>query len=112
MLWSTNLVSILSSSASGASATGTEVVAGRSAQVYALNSPGLTIPGLPGTLGSISSLTGQVWVDDGTGALLKAVIDYQADVSDNSGTVKGSGSGHLEITVSQLGQVTVSLPGQ
>jgi hypothetical protein len=112
MLWSTNLVSILSSSASGASATGTEVVAGRSAQVYALNSPGLTIPGLPGTLGSISSLTGQVWVDDGTGALLKAVIDYQADVSDNSGTVRGSGSGHLEITVSQLGQVTVSLPGQ
>jgi hypothetical protein len=109
MLWSTNLGLLLSSSSSGATAAGTETLDGRTAEIYAIDSSGLSIPGVPGNLLPITSLTGNIWVDQVTGALLKAVLDYQADVGDNSGTLKGSGTGHLEITVTQIGNVTVTL---
>lgn len=110
MLWSTNLGLILSSTSSGATAAGTETLDGRSAEIYAIDSSGLSIPGVGGNLLPITSLTGKVWVDQATGALLKAVLDYQADVRENSGTFKGSGAGHLEITVTQIGNVPVALP--
>ncbi len=110
MLWSTKLGLILSSSSSGATSAGTETLDGRSAEIYTIDSSGLSIPGVPGNILPITSLTGNVWVDQATGALLKAVLDYQADVGDNSGTLKGSGAGHLEITVTQFGSVTVALP--
>jgi hypothetical protein len=110
MLWSTNLGLLLSSSSSGATAAGTETLDGRAAEIYAIDSSGLSIPGVPGNLLPITSLTGNIWVDQVTGALLKAVLDYQADVADNSGTLKGSGTGHLEITVTEFNNVTVTLP--
>jgi hypothetical protein len=110
MLWSTKLGLILSSSSSGATAAGTETLDGRSAEIYAIDSSGLSIPGVSGNVLPITSLTGNVWVDQATGALLKAVLDYQADVGDNSGTLKGSGAGHLEIAVTKIGNVTVALP--
>ena len=110
MLWSTKLGLILSSSSSGATSAGTDTLDGRSAEIYAIDSSGLSVPGVPGNLLPITSVTGNVWVDQVTGALLKAVLDYQADVGDNSGTLKGSGAGHLEITVTQIGSVTVALP--
>jgi hypothetical protein len=75
-----------------------------------LNSTGLSIPGVSGNLLSITSVTGKVWIDQATGALLKAVLDYKADVRDTSGNLKGSGTGHLEISVTQIGNVTVTLP--
>jgi hypothetical protein len=58
----------------------------------------------------IASVSGKIWVDQQTGALLKAVLDYQAEVTDSSGNDQGSGSGHVEITVTQVGNVTVALP--
>jgi hypothetical protein len=87
-----------------------ETLDGRPAEIYAIDSSGLSVPGVPGNLLPITSVTGNVWVDQATGALLKAMLDYQADVGDNSGTLKGSGAGHLEITVTQVGNVTVALP--
>ena len=110
MLWSTKLGLLLSSSSSGATSAGMETLDGRPAEIYAIDSSGLSVPGVPGNLLPITSVTGNVWVDQATGALLKAVLDYQADVGDNSGTLKGSGAGHLEITVTQVGNVTVALP--
>jgi len=109
-LWSLDLATILPSGSAGATAAGTEALEGRPAQVYELHSSGLSIPGVGGNPFPITTLTGKVWVDQATGALLKADLDYQADVTDSSGNPQGSGSGHLEIAVTQVGQVTVALP--
>jgi hypothetical protein len=40
-----------------------------------------------------------------------AVIDYEADVKDDGGVVQGQGSGHLEIRVTGIDTVSVTLPG-
>jgi len=58
----------------------------------------------------ITSTTGTVWVDQATGGLIKAVVDYKSDVKDTSAVVKGKGSGHLEIVVSGTGRFPVALP--
>jgi hypothetical protein len=109
-LWSLNLITFVSGASSGATAAGTEMLEGRTAEIYELNSTGLSIPGVTGSLIPITSLTGKIWVDQQTGALVKAVLDYQADVRDTAGNMKGGGSGHLEIIVTQIGNVTVTVP--
>ena len=109
-MWPLNPVMILSTGSTSATAAGTEVLDGHTSEVYTLSGTGLTAPGGIGMGIPVTAVSGKVWVDQQTGALLKAVLDYQADVRDNAGTDHGNGSGHLEITVSQIGQVTVSLP--
>ena len=42
--------------------------------------------------------------------MLKAVLDYEVDVKDANGNVKGNAPGRLEIDVTQVGQVNVALP--
>jgi hypothetical protein len=44
------------------------------------------------------------------GPLLKAELDYTAEVKDDDGNVKGSGEGRLEITITQVNEVTVEVP--
>ena len=57
----------------------------------------------------ISEAHGTIWLDHETSAMLKLVIDYTGAFKDASGNAVGSAPGHIEITVSQIGQVTVSL---
>jgi hypothetical protein len=58
---------------------------------------------------SVTGSKGILWIDRKSGALLKLEADYTASVSDTSGNSKGSENGRLEIVISQIGQVTVSL---
>jgi len=109
-LWSLDLSTMLSAGSSGTTVAGTEELHGRNVNVYNVNGSGLSLPGIAGNLSEISSIAGQIWVDQATGTLLKALLDYKADVRDGSGNLKGSGDGHLEITVTQFDNVTVSLP--
>jgi hypothetical protein len=52
-----------------------------------------------------------VWLDQQTGALLKANLTYEMDIKDlGTGKVLGSGTGQVEIMVTQVGSVTVQLP--
>ncbi|HTX92828.1 MAG TPA: hypothetical protein VMC09_16580 [Anaerolineales bacterium] len=109
-MWPLDLVMILATGATDAKASGTETLEGRTAEVYTLNVSGATAPAVAGIGLPVTAVSGKVWIDQQTGALLKAVLDFQADVHDSSGNPQGSGSGHLEITVTKVGQVTVTLP--
>jgi hypothetical protein len=110
-LWPLDPAVILGTAANGAQASGTEVLDGRSAEVYTVDVSG-AMGAAAGASLAVTSVSGQVWVDHETGALLKTELDYQADVKDQDGNIKGSGSGRLEITITQVGNVTVTLPGQ
>jgi len=109
-LWPLNLELMLATGAPGATAAGTETLEGRTAEVYELAGTGSGLSGSSGMALPIASVSGKIWVDQQTGALLKAVLDYQAEVTDSSGNDQGSGSGHVEITVTQVGNVSVALP--
>ena len=108
-LWPIDPASVLGTGATSAQLTGTETVDGRVAEVYDIAATGpLSAPGGMGL--AVTSVNGQVWIDQETGALLKTVLDYDADVKDADGNVKGNAPGRLEIDVTQVGQVNVALP--
>ena len=111
-LWPLDPVIIITSGATGATAAGTEEVQGRTTEIYELNSTGSSQAGMSGIGPQVTSVSGKVWVDRQTGTLIKALLDYKAEVSDSGGNPQGTGSGHLEIIVTQVGKVTVSVPGQ
>lgn len=100
--------------ATGPTSQGGESIDGRAAEKYGVDSANAP-PGVMGILGGIINITasrGTAWVDQETGALLKATLDYEQKFIDpeDPDTVLGTGSGHVEILVTQVGQVTVQLP--
>ena len=101
LMWPLDLQMMLATASSGATSAGTETLEGRTVEVYELDASGLTPAGIPPL---VTAVTGTLWIDQETGALLKAVLDYQATVG------SGSGTGHIEVTVTQIGSVTVTLP--
>jgi hypothetical protein len=111
VLWPLDPTVILGTAANNAQSSGTEVLDGRTAEVYTVDASG-AMGGVGGVSLAVTAVSGRVWIDQETGALLKAELDYQADVKDQDATVMGSGTGRLEITVTQVGNVTVTLPGQ
>jgi hypothetical protein len=111
VLWPLDPVAVFGVASGGATAAGTELVDGRMAEIYAIDAGG-EMGGAAGAELSITAVTGRVWIDQETGALLKAELDYQADVKDADGKVMGNAAGRLEITVTQVGKVTVALPAQ
>ena len=93
---------------------GTDTLEDRKADLYTLggslaNDPtgALAGIGLP-----VSDVKGQVWVDQLTGALVKATLDYKAQATGSQGANPPTGDGHLEITVTKIGQVTVNDPNK
>jgi len=110
VLWPLDPSVILGTGSSSAQAAGTEVLDGRTAEVYTVDTTG-AMGGVAGVSLSVTAASGRVWIDQETGALLKAELDYQSDVKDDDGNVMGSGSGVLEIDVTQVGSVAFSLPG-
>jgi hypothetical protein len=111
-MWPLDLMMIMATGATSATDSGTETLEGRTAEIYTLNVSGAIAPTVAGIGLPVTSVDGKVWVDQQTGALLKAVLDFKADVKDTSGAAQGSGSGHLELTVTKVGQVTVAQPGK
>ena len=111
-LWPLDPGIIISTGSTGAKAASMEELGGRSVEVYELNGTGSPLAGVSGLGLPVTSVSGKVWIDQETGALLKAALDYQADVNDSSGNLKGNGSGRLEITVTEVGNVNVVLPNQ
>ena len=111
--WPINAELVLGLGSLKTTPAGNETLEGRPAEVYTLGGSTANDPtGMLAAVGMpVTDLKGQVWVDQATGALLKAVLDYTGQVTDSSGN-KTTGPGHLEITVTQVGQVTVKDPGQ
>lgn len=98
-----------------AAKTGTDTVDGRTADVYSVDSSTIDPAVLDSfrTMGMfpIDTIKGSVWVDQQTGGALKAVADYTEDISDyQTDKVIGIGTGHLDLSITQIGQVTVESP--
>lgn len=92
-------------------AAGTYTLDGRPVEVYTITGRVSDDPtGMFSSLASVTAVNGQVWIDQAAGGLIKIVADYESDVKDNSGSLAGHGSGHLEIYVAQIGNVTVTPP--
>lgn len=118
-MWQLEPVVILSLAGLGAQAAGTQAVDGRTADVFAVDmakADPAVLAGVQAFIGrGISVAKGKVWVDQQSGALLKTVLDYEQDLYDVTSSDKntppvGHGSGHIDIAVSQVGKVSVSLP--
>jgi len=100
--------------ATGPTSQGGDNIDGRAAEKYGVDSANA----LPGVLEivtafiNITSSRGTAWVDSETEALLKAILDYEQRFTDPEDPEKvlGTGSGHVEILVTRVGQVTVQLP--
>lgn len=109
IMYSIDPTTMLSIGALEAASAEAETVEGRSAEVYDLAGSSDSSGGILAGFG-YSSVQGKVWIDSETGALLKMEADYEKDVRNTAGEVKGSGSGHFSLLVSGIGEVTVSLP--
>lgn len=113
VLWPVNVNPALVFAALGMSTGGEEDVNGRVAQVFLLDSA--TAP--EDLRKPVQDLTGYVvsrgtiWIDKQTGALLRLNLDYEVSLT-NPGTraSQGTGTGHVEIDVSEVGATSVSLP--
>lgn len=101
----------LSAAASGATATGQQPVDGRPTAKY-------TVEASPAALERIRPMMyltaskGTVWLDQQTGALLKAMMTYRESFTEPRGSdnVIGTGDGRIEMTVTRVGKVTVKSP--
>ena len=111
-LWPLDPIVVISTGSIGAKAVGIEELEGRSVEAYELSGTGSSLGGLGGIGLPVTSVSGKVWVDGQTGALLKADLEYQAEVRDTGGTAQGNDSGSLKIDVTRIGNVTVTLPNQ
>ena len=110
--WPLNPVIVLGIGSLKVEAAGTEALEGRTAEIYILKGTLADDPtGMFASFGlPVTQNAGKAWIDSQTGALLKLVSDYRADIKDSDGIVLGQGSGHLELTVTKINQVSVALP--
>ncbi|MFZ6030089.1 MAG: hypothetical protein ACOYYS_20425 [Chloroflexota bacterium] len=105
VMWPLDVIYPYSIASAGPTFIGEEALDGRIAEVYALDSANVD----PATLQALQSFSpvtiqqakGTIWIDKETGGLLRLVLDYG---------VEGQGSGHIEITFSQIGAVSVQRP--
>jgi len=101
----------LSAAASGHTATGQEKIDGRLADKYNVEARPKALEHIRPMM-NLSASKGTVWLDRQTGALLKAIIDYKENFTEQRGSNKviGTGDGHVEMMVTRVGKVTVKLP--
>jgi hypothetical protein len=112
VMWPLDPITILGAGAGSAQSAGTEVIDGRTAEIYDIDAGGDALSGASGVSLNITAVKGRVWIDRETGAPVKAELDYRADVKDADGKVMDNADGRLEISVTKIGKVTVGLPSQ
>jgi hypothetical protein len=88
---------------------------GRQVDVYSVDNTGLGGTGQDSSFGllpvSITSIHGTIWIDHESGALLKADLEFEANVKKPGETTpSASGKGEFHLAVSQIGKTTVALP--
>jgi len=101
----------------GPTAQGQEQVDGRSADVFALDSAKANPTALsaiqsmsPFSNMSLKSASGTVWLDQQTGAELKLHLVYTGEIKNSQGASLGMADGSIDLSVTQVGKVTVKLP--
>lgn len=114
-MWHLHAIFPFAAGAAFSTKTGTETLSGRQADVYTIDSAKAdqaVMQAFRSTgLFPLNTIKGTFWIDQKTGGVLKAVVDYNMDLINNS-TEKtiGKGDGHLDIEITQVGAVTVKLP--
>jgi len=114
--WPLEVLMPLSAASLGSEAIGSEEVNGRMADKYLIDTAKADLTSLEMLQRMlpmnplVSEAHGTIWVDQETGGLLKLNLDYAGTFKDLSGNVVGSAPGQIEIVVSQVGNVAVSLP--
>jgi hypothetical protein len=88
---------------------------GRQVDVYSVDNTGLGGTGQDSSFGllpvAITSIKGTIWIDHETGALLKADLQFEANVKQpGESTPSAHGAGEFHLAVSQIGKTTVALP--
>ncbi len=115
--WPNHMLPIIGPASMGTADQGSDAIEGRPVNVLDIDTARADPAAVQafanmGIFTSIAtSAKGTAWEDQDTGALLKLVLDYSMkaiNLSDKS--VLGTGTGRLEITVSQIGKTTVQLP--
>lgn len=83
---------------------------GREVEVFSID--GTDLPDMTGGIlpVQITAMHGTIWVDHATGALLKADLQFEADVKKSGQTTATHDTGKFLLVVSRIGKVTVSLP--
>jgi hypothetical protein len=104
-----------SANAAIATKTGTDTFEGRPVNVFTVDTSKIDPAVLESyqTMGMfpINSSKGTIWIDQQTGALVMANIDYELQVKNlDSDKLVGTGNGHVDISISKIGQVTVKAP--
>lgn len=117
--WRADVITPYTIAAMGPAAKGQDTIDGRSADVFTLDTANVA-PSLLTTVQSMTSFTpnspiltaasGTAWIDQKTGALLKLNLDYTDGLKDAQGNVTQATPGHIELTISKVGAVTVNLP--
>ncbi len=86
---------------------------GRPVDVFSVDSAGAILPDTSGGLlpVAITSIKGTIWIDQSTGALLKADLEFDCTISKPGGSEpSASGKGEYHLAVSRIGKVKVTLP--
>jgi hypothetical protein len=113
-MWPLQVVIPYAYAANYAKKTGTEAVGGRTADVYTFNSADASTTSQKvlqnAGLGGMSDISGTVWIDQKTGAMLKLTMTYTSNLTDNNGKVVGSGTGNVALEITQVDQVQVVEP--
>jgi len=104
-----------SAGASLSTKTGTVTLDGRQADVYSVDSTKIDPSVMESfrTLGMfpLNTIHGTIWIDQQTGGALKAMIDYEMDmINSEDGKTIGVGQGHLELEITEIGNVNVQMP--
>jgi hypothetical protein len=115
-LWQLDPLTILSAAGmAGPKAEAGTTLEGRPVDVYSFDHTGLGGTGQDSSFGllpvSITSIHGTIWIDHETGALLKADLEFEANVKQPGETTPSAhGKGEFHLAVSQIGKTTVALP--
>ena len=110
--WQMIATSAVQTAAMAATYSGAETVGDRQAEAFNVTGAGSSsgTSGTPATTGiTFSDMQGKIWVDQATGALLKADLTFQI-ASTLPGMSNQPGKGSLAIQVDQVGQAKVTLP--
>lgn len=116
-MWPLTPVVVLSLAGLGAGPAGSDAIDGRSADHFTVDmakADQAVLAGVQAFIGKgFRKAAGDVWVDQETGGLLKTVLDYEEDVYEpGTENVVGNGTDHIEVEVTQVGNVTVTPPTQ
>jgi hypothetical protein len=111
ILWQSDLMKVLMAAglADPKAEPGT-TLEGRAVEVFSVD--GTDLPDMTGGIlpVQITAMRGTIWVDQATGALLKADLTFDADVKKSGQTTPTHDTGTFLLVVSRIGQVKVSMP--